>query len=706
MKKLIFAMLICIVAGQVLASGTPLRGEKTIDPAGSGPDNYTSFAAAINDLNDNGVGTDGVIFNVPAGLTFTLDAALPAITVQGTEANPVTFQKMGTGANPLVTFAGTGGSSDYIFKLEGAKYVTFDGIDIANAGASTALEYGYFVVDSGMTGGSLNNTIKNCNITLSRSNSNSIGVKLQHSGSPNSNNLLQNIHVTESYNGIFVLGTESLAGVNNVVEACVFNGIANTGIKFDYQENANVFDNQVNFPNGGILGGSMYGFDSYELTNSAVYNNTFSGGNINKMLYVIFFNLPAQVEVHHNNINNITTSAVWFQAIYASQPRWGLTNIHHNNIHDINAAMICWTIYTMRGYDIIINDNHIYNINAGWSFWGIHAIENLSLESPANIFNNRIHGIRITENGIQMSSAINVQDRFANIYNNMVYDISAPLTTLGGPEPQICGISLKDMQAAQAERANVYNNTVMLDATGPANSRSAAFYSSFIGPVDLKNNIFINNSVHGENGKAVAFWKYGTDFDNYIATMDKNIYYAGTPSPNNLIHFNYDGETTNSAQTLAEYKALNVGKDQNSYTENVPFVSSVEPYDLHINPNIPTNVESNGIYLPSVLIDDIDGDLRSETPDIGADEGDFTPMGGGGTVLDIPTNLSILNLDDNLMISWDAVDGAAGYYVYASDAPYADAPWGTPIFTVDAPLTSISIPADTQYKFFYITAFE
>jgi hypothetical protein len=684
-------------------SGLPLRGEKTIDPAGSGADNFTSFAAAINELNSVGVGQDGVTFNVPAGLTFNEVEMLPAITTTGTADNPITFMKSGTGANPIVTVPGTAGSEDYAFRLNSADYITFDGIDVSNATGEINLEYGYWLTDTGVTGGSSNNVIKNCTINLDRGNSNSTGVYSIAAYSQNNNNLFQNITVNNTYNGVWIEGTSSLADENNVVEGCTFNDIAQNNMKLDYQTGMEVFDNVVNYPSTAPMASFMRGIDSYELTSSTVYNNTFSGGTITGMLYNIFFNVPSEIEVHHNTISGTVTTNTHWIGIYVNLAQWGTVNVHHNDIFDIQAGMIAQCIYTMRGYDMNINDNNIYNVTAGMLFRGIHIIENLNLDSPANIYNNTVHNIELTGQAIEIMFGINVQDRFANVYNNMIYDLRSPNSNYspwdGGP--QIAGISMKDMQATQSERGYVYNNTVLLDAAGiEDNASSACFYTTFPGPVDLKNNVFVNLSTPGANGKTVAFWKYAPTFDNFVATMDKNIYYAGTPDASHLIYC----DSENSAQTLADYKALNVGKDQNSYTENVPFVSAVAPYDLHIDPTVPTYVESNGIYLPTVLIDDIDGDIRSTTPDIGADEGDFTAYTGGTIVA--PENVSIMLSDTNIEISWEAVDGAAGYYVYGSDEPYADTPWGTPLMTVDAPDTTAVLTPSAQFKFYYVSAFE
>ncbi len=676
--------------------GLPLRGEKTIDPAGSGPDNYISFTAAITDLNSVGVGQDGVIFYVPAGLVFNEPAILPPIATTGTLSNPITFMKLGAGANPLVTVPGTPADNDYVFKFAGVDYVTFDGIDVANFSTGTSVEYGFILEESTLGGGCMNNTVQNSAITLSRNNAVSKGIYSSVAKSPNSYNSFINLNITDAYYGIWLSGMEYMEDVDNVIQGCVFNSIAEYNMNLEYQSGIDVLDNVINYPTSEPCAGTIYGIQSYSISGASIYNNTFSGGTVSRSITNVLLNYCADVEIHHNTISGTVTTAPWWIGIYASLPRWGTLNIHHNSIHDITTGMINWAIYTMRGYDININDNEIYNITTGMVFWGIHAIEHMSLDDPANIYNNKIYNILITGDTIQMVSGINVQDIFANVYNNMVYNIKAPNTTFVTPDPQVCGISLQDMQPTMDERANVYNNTVLLDATGSSNSSTSAFFSSFAGPVDMKNNIFMNHSTPGATGKAVAFWKRGTTFDNYLASMDKNIYFAGTPSPSHLVF--YDG--TNSAQSLAEYKLLNIGKDQGSYYEDVPFVSAIAPYDLHINPTVGTNVESNAIYLSTVVIDDIDGDIRSLTPDIGADEGDFTALSGLG----IPENVIITVVGANVEISWDEVAGATGYYVYGSNDPTGVMPWGTPLQSVVAPFTSVTLSPAAQYQFYYVTA--
>ncbi|MCX6249352.1 MAG: hypothetical protein NTX61_01230 [Bacteroidetes bacterium] len=147
-----------------------LTGIKTI------PGNYATIAAAVADLNIQGVGAGGVTFNVAAGYTETLTSRLN-LTATGTASNPIVFQKIGTGNNPKITaYVGlsTPGSlvPDGIWCLQGSDYVTINGIDLYDPNSSNpaSMEYGYGLFKNSLTDGCQHNLIENCYITLNRVN--------------------------------------------------------------------------------------------------------------------------------------------------------------------------------------------------------------------------------------------------------------------------------------------------------------------------------------------------------------------------------------------------------------------------------------------------------------------------------------------------------------------------------------------------------
>ncbi len=141
------------------------------------PGSYTSVAAAINDLNTQGV-SGAVTINIAAGYTETTPIGGFTLTATGTLANPITFMKSGAGVNPLIT-AYAGGTAtpisilqDGIWSLIGSDYITIDGIDLVDPNLTnpSTMEYGYGFFKSSATDGCRNNTIKNCVITLNKIN--------------------------------------------------------------------------------------------------------------------------------------------------------------------------------------------------------------------------------------------------------------------------------------------------------------------------------------------------------------------------------------------------------------------------------------------------------------------------------------------------------------------------------------------------------
>lgn len=176
MKKI---YLLLFVAFYATISHAQVTGTKTI-----GSD-YATIAAAVTALNTSGVGTGGATINIPAAYTETAPSGgivlgSTALNATLSTTNTLKFVKTGTGVNPILT-AFTGGTStatDGIFKIAGADWVTIDGLDLkentANTGAAM-MEWGYALVNLNAAApfdGVQNTTIKNCAVTLNKTNAN------------------------------------------------------------------------------------------------------------------------------------------------------------------------------------------------------------------------------------------------------------------------------------------------------------------------------------------------------------------------------------------------------------------------------------------------------------------------------------------------------------------------------------------------------
>lgn len=209
----------------VTETPVPLAGTYTIDntlPTGGA--NFISFTDAINSLNDAGI-SSSVTFNITAGQVFTEET--PVITATGTAANTITFQKSGSGNNPVISSTGLITTLESGIYLRGGDYFTFDGVDV-NITSGNYLDYGYYISNASATDGAQYNTIKNCKVVLNRSNNQSRGI-FQYYGAAsatnatgtNSNNTYQNIIIENVYQGIYLNATSTTYPDDNcIVTGC------------------------------------------------------------------------------------------------------------------------------------------------------------------------------------------------------------------------------------------------------------------------------------------------------------------------------------------------------------------------------------------------------------------------------------------------------------------------------------------------------
>lgn len=155
-----------------------LSGSKSI------PGDYPTIAAAITDLNTQGVTAPGVTFNVQPGHTETAPAGGFVInTTTGSAASPIVFQ----GSGNVITAAApqtTGVLTDAIIKILGTDYLTISGFtlqeDAANtvttAGSNNMTEWAIAILYASPTDGAKNVTIQNNVISLNRTYQNTFGI--------------------------------------------------------------------------------------------------------------------------------------------------------------------------------------------------------------------------------------------------------------------------------------------------------------------------------------------------------------------------------------------------------------------------------------------------------------------------------------------------------------------------------------------------
>jgi hypothetical protein len=178
-------LLAALTLMSVSASGQ-LSGAKSI------PGDYATLAAAIADLNAQGVGAGGVTFNLTASQTAPLGgyviggpgSAILSGPHASSAANPIVFNGGGN-AITAATPQPSGNLNDGIFKLIGADWVTISGFTMlenaANtttaAGTNNMTEWGVALLYVTPTDGAQNNTIQNNTIDLDRTYQNTFGLQ-------------------------------------------------------------------------------------------------------------------------------------------------------------------------------------------------------------------------------------------------------------------------------------------------------------------------------------------------------------------------------------------------------------------------------------------------------------------------------------------------------------------------------------------------
>ncbi|MCK5453943.1 MAG: hypothetical protein KAJ16_06255, partial [Calditrichia bacterium] len=107
-----------------------LSGTYTIGSGG----NYATFTAAVTDLNSLGV-NGAVTFDVLAG---TYTEQFEMVSVSGaSSSNTITFQSQtGMAADVIVQFTASSAGNNYIVRLNGADFITFQNMTFTALGTS------------------------------------------------------------------------------------------------------------------------------------------------------------------------------------------------------------------------------------------------------------------------------------------------------------------------------------------------------------------------------------------------------------------------------------------------------------------------------------------------------------------------------------------------------------------------------------------
>jgi hypothetical protein len=581
-------------AGFRIINGSALCGTFNI-PSGA----YPTIASAITDLNTKGTPICAVTFNVAAGYVET--AANLTLTTTGTFMAPITFRKSGTGDNPRVR-AGVGtGSYDGIIKLYGANYITFDGIDLTdtstNTTTTTQMEWGYALLRPDGTRGNQYNTIKNCNITLNKTNTTTYGIYSHYMttggatnavtspAGTNSNNSFLSNNISNCYSGYYLYsysdGTAPYAmeDQNNTVNntgsgrssITNFGGTATTayGIYAYYQRNPNFSNTLINSTGGTNSTGYIYGIYNYAYYNNA--NNVISGDTITLVTGGTATYLYGIYNYTYHGVDNFITNNVLTGFVnpvtgtgytyYIYNYNASGSNIYQNSFtvtgnkifgNTFGTATALGGTYDIYSYDYCMNYKNISNnLDSGNTILGTTAYQLYGIYSSGTTYNARVSNNKVSNNTLTGTTATGTM---YGVYNaggtitcimdsNIVANNNAPSTSSG---TWYCMYN-----AAPAPSNDFSYNTVTGNSASGSQTMYSMFYSAAPGlgsTVNINNNTITNQSKLTATGIGTIYGIYQgsspagtlninnntvTGFTSAAATGLYGLYQAGSP-PNYL----------------------------------------------------------------------------------------------------------------------------------------------------------------------------
>ena len=277
-------------------------------------------------------------------------------------------------------------------------------------------------------------------------------------------------------------------------------------------------------------------------------------------------------------------------------------------------------IYYVNAKDAIIRGNTVANFSSpGGSAGVMDGIYVSNSSGTSEISGNTVRGLRSTSTSVTcVISGIRcvvASGGSANVFNNFVSDLSTAFTTVTG-SIILKGLSIQPATAVPATSIlNVDFNNVSIDGTSCANVSNACLEVIQTGPtVNIRNNILANFTT-GQTG---------TPFHYCLVVPNLTIAAAGSISDRNDLFLSDVANgvlVRKSTATATNYATLPLwnaasAQDATSISINPEFTNNQN--DLHVlSSSLDGTASMAGISWVNV---DIDGQTRSVTPDIGADE--------------------------------------------------------------------------------------
>lgn len=419
--------------------------------------NFHSFTDAINFLNSRvlcSTLTNPLTFLVSSGQSFF--EKTPPIMVSGTASFPITFQKAGSGANPIIFTQGSSVPSDYGICLSGADFITFDRIDVVG---DNNTEFAYLIRNASTTNGCSSIILKGFKATLDNQNINSKAVMVSSSTG----------FSTQGFTPASIAGANSGITIQDfVIENCVYGIYAQGGT--------------ATFPDQNLLIGNS-NCSTYNFIGGTASNDI--GGETSSQAAGIYMLNQSSPSVFNTVVRNISTTGGIF-GIYTSGTQ-GTASIFRNKIYNLHNASNA-TTSAVTG--IYVAHGGLAGGTVAMNVYG-NMISNLSTDY------NQVNATgTLIVRGIQMAgTSTTATTRTQNVENNSIF-LNLPSTFTGS---STCLNFSNVTSTVNTVRNNIFANA-SASQTSPARHTGLWLPNLSIGTLGSScnyNNYYIPNATQG-----------------------------------------------------------------------------------------------------------------------------------------------------------------------------------------------------------------
>ena len=469
MKKAIIAIAALFICGISFAQ---LTGTKNI------PGDYPTLAAAISDLNTQGVGATSVTLNLISGNPQTAPAGGYVIGGSGSAVLTTTRSSSqviieGNG-NVITAYSpqATGSISDAIFKIIGGDFITIRGFvmqensantTIATAATNNMTEFGVAVFYVTTTDGAKNNTIRNNTIGLNKLYRNSFGIYSSVRHSPASMTVAADIADVAGSNESLHIYSNTISGVNEGIVVVGSATAAYTNTDIDVGGSSAATGNTIsNYGTASCL-------SSFVSLSSLYVPGIWMWSNLNSNVSWNSVTCPGL-----NTANNMY-GILWQSQSFSPAPASVTTNITSHNSISVKNGIVTGAEYGIRYEPYVANHNFIIEYNDFHDFgW------------------NNVTGTTGIAYGISLSSAAN----FATVANNTFTNLT--LNTAG----DVHLIREASLVAQAGSTKTITGNMIVTGLTKTQSGGTVYCYNgtadnSGVGSVSVDNNNFSNILLTG-----------------------------------------------------------------------------------------------------------------------------------------------------------------------------------------------------------------